>query len=269
MKNKFVAMLSFMLIGFMLFAPAANAANTFYFNSTTGSFESLRSNGYTYNQRGDQETSLFNNIFYFFTKNQDNTTTQPSTPVNEQEQKEQQQPTTPEKPEAEQEQPKEEVQPEEPKQEAQPEQPKEEEKVQQPESEDQTNDVVNAKELKMLEYINNERAKAGVAPLQMDTEVARVAQIKSQDMVDNNYFSHTSPTYGSPFDMMKNFGIRYRAAGENIAINSTMAKAHTALMNSQGHRKNILNPNFTHIGIGIVPSGSSSGITVTQMFIGK
>ena len=121
----------------------------------------------------------------------------------------------------------------------------------------------------MLDYINQERAKAGVAPLKMDTELARVAQIKSQEMVDKNYFSHTSPTYGSPFDMMRSFGIKYRTAGENIARNSTVLKAHTALMNSEGHRQNILNPNYSHIGIGIVPNRNSSGITVTQMFIGK
>ena len=119
----------------------------------------------------------------------------------------------------------------------------------------------------MLNLINQERAANGVPQLKWNEELAKVAQAKAQDMVDNNYFSHTSPTYGSPFDMMKSFGISYRYAGENIAKNSSVAKAHTALMNSEGHRKNILNSNFTSIGIGIVKTSSNS-YTIVQMFIG-
>ena len=119
----------------------------------------------------------------------------------------------------------------------------------------------------MLNLINQERAANGVPRLKWNEELAKVAQAKAQDMVDNNYFSHTSPTYGSPFDMMKSFGISYRYAGENIAKNSSVAKAHTALMNSEGHRKNILNSNFTSIGIGIVKTSSNS-YTIVQMFIG-
>jgi uncharacterized YkwD family protein len=123
---------------------------------------------------------------------------------------------------------------------------------------------LSSSELKMVELVNQERAKAGVAPLTIDLELSRVARIKSQDMKDNNYFSHTSPTYGSPFEMMKNFGIRYRTAGENLAKHSSVESAHAGLMNSEGHRKNILNPNFTHIGVGIVDDRY-----YTQMFIGK
>lgn len=132
---------------------------------------------------------------------------------------------------------------------------------------DQNLSGLNAQEREMVEYVNQERAKAGLAPLQVDLDLARVARIKSQDMVDNGYFDHNSPTYGSPFEMMRNFGISYRAAGENIAKNRSVIGAHTALMNSEGHRANILNPNFTHIGIGIVESGGM--VTVTQMFIAK
>ena len=121
-----------------------------------------------------------------------------------------------------------------------------------------------ADEQKMVNLVNQERQKAGVAPLTVDLELSRVARIKSQDMKDNGYFSHTSPTYGSPFDMMKKFGISYRTAGENIALHSSVESAHAGLMNSEGHRKNILNPSFTHIGIGIV-----DGRYYTQMFIGK
>lgn len=123
---------------------------------------------------------------------------------------------------------------------------------------------LSADEQKMVNLVNAERQKAGVAPLKVDLELARVARIKSQDMRDNNYFSHTSPTYGSPFEMMKSFGITYRTAGENIAKHSSVESAHNGLMNSEGHRANILNPNFTHIGIGIV-----DGRYYTQMFIGR
>ncbi|MDD4680332.1 MAG: CAP domain-containing protein [Clostridia bacterium] len=123
---------------------------------------------------------------------------------------------------------------------------------------------LSASEQKMIDLVNQERAKAGVAALKVDLELSRVARIKSQDMKDNNYFSHTSPTYGSPFEMMKNFGISYRSAGENIAKHSSVESAHAGLMNSDGHRKNILNPSFTHIGIGIVDNRY-----FTQMFIGR
>lgn len=120
----------------------------------------------------------------------------------------------------------------------------------------------------MLDLVNQERSKNGLNPLMADLEVAHVAEVKSQDMVDNNYFSHYSPTYGSPFDMMKSFGVDYLNAGENIAGNSTVQKAHTALMNSSGHRKNILSPDFTHIGIG-VKNSDKYGLMFTQMFISK
>lgn len=128
---------------------------------------------------------------------------------------------------------------------------------------------LSAQENEMVQYINEERTKAGLKPLQVDTELSRGARIKSQDMVDNGYFAHNSPTYGSPFDMMKSLGIQYRAAGENIARNSSVSKAHASLMNSEGHRKNILNPNFTHVGVGIVGDSSMGGITITQWFITK
>ncbi len=138
-----------------------------------------------------------------------------------------------------------------------------------PETNTGTQYQLTAREREMVEYVNEERIKAGLEPLQVDLELARVARIKSQDMVDNGYFSHNSPTYGSPFEMMKNFGIKYRSAGENIAMNSSVLKAHESLMNSEGHRNNILNKGFTHIGIGIVGNNGRSGITVTQMFISK
>ena len=118
----------------------------------------------------------------------------------------------------------------------------------------------------VVNLVNKERAKVGLAALTMDSALTKVAQAKSQDMKDNNYFSHTSPTYGSPFDMMKKFGISYKSAGENIAKGQTSAQQVVeAWMNSEGHRANILDEKFTHIGVGYV----SSGHYWTQMFISK
>lgn len=124
-----------------------------------------------------------------------------------------------------------------------------------------------ALEAQMVDLINAERAKAGVAPLTINTKVTEVARAKSKDMIDKGYFSHTSPTYGSPFDMLKSFGVSYRTAGENIAMNRSMTSAHTALMNSQGHRQNILNASYKSIGVGIV-TNASGYLYITQMFIG-
>ncbi|MCD1258106.1 peptidoglycan-binding protein [Paenibacillus athensensis] len=125
-----------------------------------------------------------------------------------------------------------------------------------------------AEEMAMIDLVNKERAAAGLAPLAVDSALTRTARLKSQDMVDNNYFSHDSPAYGSPFDMMKNFGISYRTAGENIACNQSVQAAHEALMNSPGHRANILNKDYTHIGIGIV-NGGPCGKMFTQQFVGR
>jgi uncharacterized YkwD family protein len=128
--------------------------------------------------------------------------------------------------------------------------------------------VPTADEQKMLDLINQERAKAGVKPLTMDNELVKIARLKAQDMIDKKYFDHTSPTYGDPFKMMKTFGITYGYAGENLAGNQTVENAHVSLMNSPGHRKNILNPNYTYIGIGIV-DGGPYGKMFTQLFISK
>ncbi|MPN14484.1 hypothetical protein SDC9_161811 [bioreactor metagenome] len=119
----------------------------------------------------------------------------------------------------------------------------------------------------MVDLINAERAKVGASPLTISAKVTEVARAKSQDMIDKGYFSHTSPTYGSPFQMLKAFGVSYRAAGENIAMNRSMESAHTALMNSEGHRKNILSTSYTSIGVGIV-TDANGYLYITQMFIG-
>lgn len=130
----------------------------------------------------------------------------------------------------------------------------------------QTN--ASALEQQMVALVNAERAKVGASALTINTQLTKLARMKSQDMIDNNYFSHTSPTYGSPFDMMNSYGVTYRTAGENLAMNQTVENAHTALMNSSGHRANILNTSYTEIGIGIVSDGRGN-IYVTQMFIGN
>ncbi len=98
---------------------------------------------------------------------------------------------------------------------------------------------MNADEKEVFNLINQQRINNGLPALKVDNEVKRVARIKAQDMVDNNYFSHTSPTYGSPFDMLKSFKISYNSAGENIAGNSSNSGAVNAWMNSSGHKANI------------------------------
>ncbi|PGA25045.1 serine protease [Bacillus thuringiensis] len=121
-------------------------------------------------------------------------------------------------------------------------------------------------EQRVVKLTNAERAKQGLPALKIDTELSKVARIKSEDMQKNNYFDHNSPTYGSPFDMMKKFGISYTSAGENIAQGQrTPEEVVQAWMNSAGHRANILNNGFTHIGVGYVESGNYW----TQQFITK
>lgn len=122
-------------------------------------------------------------------------------------------------------------------------------------------------ENQVIQLTNQERAKYGLKPLKANWELSRVARYKCMDMRDRNYFSHTSPTYGSPFTMIKNFGISYRAAAENIAAGQTTPQQVVqAWMNSEGHRRNILNPNYTEIGVGYAAGGSMRHYW-TQMFI--
>ena len=122
-------------------------------------------------------------------------------------------------------------------------------------------------EHEILLKVNRERAKAGLAPLQLNYRLVQTARAKSKDMIDHGYFDHQSPDLGSPFDQMKRAGIAYHYAGENIAGNNSAAGAMDSWMNSAGHRANILNPDFTHIGIGVV-DGGPYGKMLTQQFIG-
>ena len=128
----------------------------------------------------------------------------------------------------------------------------------------QQDDAALSYEETVAELVNDLRAAHGLQPLTMNWELSRVARYKSQDMADHGYFSHTSPTYGSPYAMMKSFGITYRTAGENIAYGySTPQAVVDAWMNSESHRANILNKTYTQIGVGYVADGN----LWTQMFI--
>ena len=129
----------------------------------------------------------------------------------------------------------------------------------------QTDSSVRSFEQEVIRLVNEQRVQNGLNPLTENWELSSVARYKSQDMVDNRYFSHTSPTYGSPFQMIRNFGISFRSVGENIAYGQRTPQAVvTAWMNSSGHRANILNSSYTQIGVGYVADGNYW----TQMFIG-
>ncbi|MDO5556743.1 MAG: CAP domain-containing protein [Clostridia bacterium] len=130
------------------------------------------------------------------------------------------------------------------------------------------NSDLSSDEREVFDLINKQRINNGLPALKIDSEVQNVARIKAKDMVDNNYFSHTSPTYGSPFNMLKSFKVSYKSAGENIAGNSSNSAAVTAWMNSSGHKANILNSSFNYTGVGVV-KGSQYGKIYVQMFIGK
>lgn len=137
--------------------------------------------------------------------------------------------------------------------------------VETPDKPDEQDGTFSAYAQQVLDLVNEQRAANGLSALTLSSSLSTVAQAKAQDMKDNRYFNHTSPTYGSPFDMMKAFGITYRAAGENIAMGYATPKAVvTGWMNSTGHRANILNANYSQMGIGYVESGNYW----CQMFIG-
>lgn len=135
-------------------------------------------------------------------------------------------------------------------------------------SNNQTSSSMNSDEKEVFDLINKQRTNNGLSALKVDNEVQRVARIKAEDMVSNNYFSHNSPIYGSPFDMLKSFKISYNTAGENIAANSSNSGAVTSWMNSSGHKANILNSSFNYTGIGVV-SSSKYGKIFVQIFVGK
>lgn len=129
----------------------------------------------------------------------------------------------------------------------------------------QVSDAVLNYENEVIRLVNEIRTENGLKPLKTNWELSRIARYKSEDMSSNRYFSHTSPTYGTPFQMIRAFGLSYRSAGENIAYGQrTPAAVVNAWMNSSGHRANILNASYTQIGVGYCASGNYW----TQMFIG-
>ena len=126
---------------------------------------------------------------------------------------------------------------------------------------------MSSQEKQLADLINKERAKKGLKPLQLDAELSKWARVKSQDMVNKNYFAHQSPTYGNVSTMLKNGGVSFRYAGENLAKAGSVSLAHSTLMNSSIHRSNILNSNYTHVGVGIVQKGST--LYITEIFAAK
>ena len=120
-------------------------------------------------------------------------------------------------------------------------------------------------EIKMLEMVNRERAKEGLPPLKADAEMTRVARAHSRDMFARGYFAHNSPEGKTPFDRMRAANVKFIAAGENLALAQTLEIAHTNLMNSPGHRANILHPSFGRLGIGVL-DGGFYGLMISQEF---
>lgn len=252
-----------------LFHPNTNGYAINYFNDFAKYFRSMISKFLS-----DFDWNLDN------VEEDDDTQNKPEIPAEPEEETEQ--PQEPERPNKPEEKPEETEQPEAPAvPEEKPEKPQQpekptvpEEKPEEGETEEPSkpveeptklNNQSSSIEREVARLVNLERQKAGLAPLTFSEELARVARIKSQDMADKNYFSHTSPTYGDPFQMMRSFGIKFGYAGENIAKGYRSAESvMNGWMNSSGHRANILNPNFNKIGVGYV---EARGTTYwTQLF---
>ncbi len=139
--------------------------------------------------------------------------------------------------------------------------------VDEPEFETDETDSILVQEARVVELVNQRREEAGLKSYRHNTKLSEVAREKSEDMRDNNYFSHQSPIYGSPFEMMEQFNIRYQAAGENIAQGQRTPEAVVdAWMDSPGHRRNILSNDFTEIGVGYAENEQGQTFW-TQMFI--
>ena len=139
----------------------------------------------------------------------------------------------------------------------------------QQEETDNDHEVTNDEE-EVIDLTNEEREAHGLAPLELDVELAEVATVKSEDMRDNDYFSHQSPVYGSPFDLMDEYDVDFMSAGENIAMGQqSPEQVVDGWMESEGHRENILHEDFTHIGVGHVDQDGPGGGYWTQMFLGR
>lgn len=124
---------------------------------------------------------------------------------------------------------------------------------------------VSSLEKEAWNLLNEDRARNGLAALPIDPELSRIARIKSEDMRDNGYFAHESPTYGRVTDMLRHFGYSFKGAGENIAHHATVLKSQAAFMSSSGHRRNILSTAWTKVGIGVC-TDRNGFVYVTQIF---
>lgn len=128
--------------------------------------------------------------------------------------------------------------------------------------------VLSAQEQQALTLLNSDRAKYGLPALKSNSQLTRLAENYAKDMIARGFFAHNNPEGQTPFDRMRAAGISYRTAGENLAINSSIAGAEAAFMNSSGHRANILNSGYTDVGIGVVQN-SRGQVYVVQEFIGR
>ena len=130
---------------------------------------------------------------------------------------------------------------------------------------DYTPDSLSAQEQKAANLLNQDRIRNGLPALTIDPELSRIARIKSEDMRDNNYFAHESPTYGKVSAMLRHFGYAFSGAGENIAHHATVDKAQAAFMSSDGHRRNVLSSAWTKAGVGVC-TDRNGFVYVTQIF---
>ena len=129
-----------------------------------------------------------------------------------------------------------------------------------------TTGSMSAEESKMINLVNQERTKAGLKPYTYDSSLRAAALSHSRDMSQNNFFSHTSPTKGTFSQRLAASGVKHTAAGENLALNGSVDKAHVSLMNSSGHKANIMSATYTRVGIGIVYNQSKGAYYITQWF---
>ena len=133
---------------------------------------------------------------------------------------------------------------------------------------DNTTSILSSEEQELLNLINNERKANNLQEYQIDEELQNVAKLKAEDIVKNNYFSHISPTYGTPYEMLKSYNIPYKTGSENIAGNSNVKSAFESLMGSESHKNNILSNEYNYTGIAVVDS-IAYGKIIVEFFIGR
>lgn len=132
--------------------------------------------------------------------------------------------------------------------------------------EDYTTDMLSMQEQNAWNLLNADRAANGLPALPLDAELSAIARKKSEDMRDQGYFSHTSPTYGKPADMLTSFGYAFTSVGENISHHATVEKAQAAFLSSSGHRQNMMSSSWTKVGIGVC-FDANGFVYVTQLFV--